>query len=78
MLPQRLEHDVVDCPYPFGLGLILGLGLGLRGVERGLGLELLPAGTRAQTTAAGTLPGWLEQDLEAAQARALLQTDGAA
>jgi len=52
------------------LALALGLGLGLRGVERGLGLELLPAGTRAQTTTAGTLPGWLEQDLEAAQARA--------
>jgi thiol:disulfide interchange protein DsbD len=52
------------------LALALGLCLGLRGVEKGLGLSLLAqAGSPAQDSARA-LPGWLEQDLEAAQAQA--------
>jgi thiol:disulfide interchange protein DsbD len=52
------------------LALVLGVALGLRAVERGLGLALLPgAGSPAQEAAAAP-PGWLEQDLETALARA--------
>lgn len=49
--------------------LLLGLLLGLRGVEKGLDLELLPRGaTPTKVEAASGL--WIEQDLEKAQAKA--------
>jgi thiol:disulfide interchange protein DsbD len=53
-----------------GLGLValaLAALLAARAVETGLDLTLLPGGARAQAAAPA---GWLEQDLEAAQARA--------
>jgi thiol:disulfide interchange protein DsbD len=51
------------------LVLVLGLLLGVRALEKGLELELLPrAGAAAVTEAPKTT--WLEQDLEAAQAKA--------
>ena len=52
------------------LALILGLGLGLRGVEAGLDLNLLPVAQGPSQAPAKALPGWLDQDLETALARA--------
>ena len=52
------------------LALALGLGLGLRGVEAGLDLSLLPVAGAQAPRSAGALPGWLEQDLEAALVQA--------
>ena len=52
------------------LALALGLLLGLRAVETGLGLALLPQAAGAGTPPGPALAGWLEQDLEAALARA--------
>jgi thiol:disulfide interchange protein DsbD len=51
------------------LALVLGLALGVRAVESGLGVSLLPSGGTAAART-GALPGWMEQDLEAAQAQA--------
>ena len=52
------------------LALALGVLLGAKGVERGLGLALLPAAGTAPGQSGPELQGWMAQDLEGALAQA--------